>query len=253
MKMIDPLTVLIATPAGQGTVETDYAGALLSIGAAHMVGNIVFLKRCSDIGLARNLLASNFFLRSPFEWLVFIDADIGFSYRDFALLMDYPPRDGEPHTWQVWEPLPPSVASGERPVSLTPDEQAMLVVADYCRKVPELSVISGGMGFARIHRSVFQALIDMRDDSGAPRIGTFRHKGQEQLNFFPAGPNWEGKWLGEDLGFMYLCALAGIQARFERRTRLAHYGDMVWVYDDEYEKLSTDARAAALRALGAAP
>jgi hypothetical protein len=253
MKMINPLTVLIATPAVDGKTETDYSGAMLSIGAAHMVGNVVFLKRCSDISLARNLLASSFFMRSTFEWLVFIDADIGFSYRDFALLMDYPPRQGEPHPWEVWQQSKEHPPSEGRAVSLTTEGQAMLVVADYCRKVPELSVISGGMGFARIHRSVFQALTDMRDDNGAPRIGTFRHKGQEQLNFFPAGPNWEGKWLGEDLGFMYLCALAGIQARFERRTRLAHYGDMVWLYDDEYEKLSTDARAAALRAMGTAP
>jgi hypothetical protein len=219
--MIDSSKVLVATPAIDGKVECSYAGGLASCASAHLFGNMVFLAAVSHIGLARNMLARGF-IQSHFEWLVFIDADIGFAESDFRLLMDYPPRDGF-----IREN---SAEENPEGTTLTNDGHALIVTAEYSRKVETLDTARFGLGFTRIHRDVFNTLSNHLMDDGQAMVQQFLYKGELIPDFFPSGPIEANNWRGEDTGFFLLCKLAGITPRIEQRTRLHHFGKKDYPY-----------------------
>jgi hypothetical protein len=213
--MIDPLTVLIATPAYDGRVEAGYAGSLAACGSAHLFGNICFLNNVSDISLARDALADGF-LKSPYEWLVFIDSDTVFDERDFRLLCEYPLRNGE-----ICEPI-----NAEIDVAATRDihGHCLISCAEYARKNDTQESVRLGLGFCRIARRVFEILSESRDGDGVSRIHQFFHKGQLVSNYFQSGIVNDGHRLGEDTGFFSICRLAGIVPRIEQRCNLVHWG-----------------------------
>lgn len=220
--MINPLKVLICTPCHDGRVEMGYAGAMLQIGAAHMVGNIALLQSVSLVGLARALMVHGF-RRSAFEWMVFIDSDMYFTSEDFRILMDYPARveNGE---------LVEQPENNPEGTTLTEDGHALIVCAEYARKVDTLDPARFGLGFCRIHRSVFDVLESSDDSEGQPRVGQFKHKGDLISDFFPTGAGFDNTYFGEDTGFFHLCRLCGIVPRVEQRTRLMHVGRKAYSY-----------------------
>lgn len=222
--MIDPLSVLVLTPTHSGAVEMGYAAGLASCAAVHLFGNFSQISN-TPISLARNTLINQHFLPRGFEWAVFIDADICFSAQDFKLLMDYPahpPSSLSPY--EIREENPEGTSVNDK-------GQAILVCGEYARKVDTRDPVRFGLGFTRIHRSVFQRLIDSTEDDGTPRIGQFYHQSGELFwHFFPEGPGGDGQWFGEDTGFFHLCRLAGITPRIEQRTQLIHIGKKAYPY-----------------------
>lgn len=216
--MIEPTKVLIATPSLDGKVVVPYAGGLAACASAHLFGNMLFLNYVSHVSLARNTLA-NGFLRSEFEWLVFIDSDIGFAETDFRILMDYPTRGSEDK--------PETNPEG---TTVTRDGHALIVTAEYSRKVDTLDPARFGLGFTRIHRSVFEWLAAHNMDDGQAMVQQYLNKGELVHDFFPSGAIEANKWRGEDTGFFLLCRLAGIIPRVETRTRLHHIGVKDYVY-----------------------
>lgn len=255
--MIDPLSVYVAIPALDGRQDCLNGGGLAACAAAHLFGTHRYQLLCSDIRRARNLQAARFLEAESFDWLFFLDSDIGFSEADFRTLMDYPKYHNAPY-------LPERNPEG---TTLTDDGHALIVCAEYSKKTELLEPARFGLGFCRIHRSVFQRLLDARDDGiadiprsaleetlrsqrelpdyeelirqlqsllarrdPAPRIGSFIDGGQVYHDFFPNGPGMDGHWFGEDTGFFHLCRLCGITPRIERRTSLLHVGRKVYPY-----------------------
>lgn len=223
--MIDPLKVLIITPTLDGKVVAAQAGGLISCASQHLFGNIAYLGGCSDVSLARNLLSNKFQKLAAYEWSVWLDADIAFSSDDFRILMDYPePSETMNDTvFKRRESNPDNVTVNE-------NGEALIVCAEYSRKTEELAPARFGMGFCRIHRSVFDTLENMVDGDRQPRVGKFRHQGTVYTHFFCNGPGFDGHWMGEDTGFFHLCRLAGIVPRIEQRTRLLHIGEKAYPY-----------------------
>lgn len=223
--MIDPLSVLVLTPY-RDRIEMGYAMGMMSCAAAHLFGNVSVVKNV-PVSLARNTLVNQHFLPRPmFEWAVFIDDDTGFSTQDFKILMDYPahPPGGDLTQLDVPEVNPEGT-------SLNDKGQALIVTAEYARKVDDFQPVRFGMGFTRIHRSVFQILIDATEADGTPRIGQYYHQsGELHYHFFPEGPGFEGQWFGEDMGFYHLCRLVGITPRIEQRCQLLHFGSKAYRY-----------------------
>jgi hypothetical protein len=174
---------------------------------------MMFSSGNSDIRLCRNLIVHQF-LKAPYQWLMFIDADICFSADDFRLVFDFPPFD---------------IASSEE-ITKNNNGEDLIVCAEYARKVDTLDPARFGMGFCRIHRSVFELMMNASDDAGVPRIGQFLHKGELVADFFPNGPGLDNTWFGEDTGFFHVCRLLGITPRIEQRTKLIHVGRKAFPY-----------------------
>lgn len=172
--MLDPRTVMIAIPCYDGKVMSETSGALQS--CAGLFGAVSFPTECSHVSLVRNIIAGQF-LSSQFEWLVCIDADIAFSRRDFELLLEpcdlgqeyVDPQSTEPGNLP---PRPSRVVLAQSTSLQTPDSKAvaaadMLVCAEYVYKNDDLRPVTFGMGFVRIHRSVFETLQQLRHDGGS--------------------------------------------------------------------------------------
>ena len=201
--MIDGQKVLLTCATHDGNVCAGFAGG---VGAcAGLLGGVAFISGNSHVALARNCQAAAF-LASPFEWMLSIDADIQFVRRDMEILLDG-------------------------------DEQ--IVAARYAKKeLNETRPAAFGLGFARIHRGVFDALKELKyegdaDDpnNGAPLIGSFFWQGQVMDDYFPSGPDMGSHWVGEDHGFFSLCHRAGVTARDETRCKLIHWGRHGYAYD----------------------
>lgn len=221
--MIDPQSVLIAIPAFDGRWESVTGAGLFEIARAQMAVHLAKLDGNSNIALARNMVAHSF-LKSPCEWLVFIDADMGFTANDYAILMDWA-KDAPP-------PLDPELHAAATQVSFgetNPDPVALLVSCEYARKVDNATPARMGLGFARIHRSVFEALDALTLESGEARIDSFMFQGQHVADYFLCGCV-EHRYMTEDTGFFSLCRMAGIHPRIEQRTKLVHVGKRIFPY-----------------------
>jgi hypothetical protein len=169
------------------------------------------------------------------EWLVFIDADIGFTPDDFAILMDYPRRDGV-ITPPLNQELHDAATLAEFPIyrdevyeKTGSYKMPLIVCAEYARKSEGAPPARLGLGFARIHRSVFAALDALNLESGEARIDAFMYEGCHIADYFISGCS-EHRWLGEDTGFFSLCRMAGIHPRVEQRCNLEHIGKKAWPY-----------------------
>ncbi len=232
--MIDPQSVMIVIPAFDGKIECATAKGLYQIAAVGMAKGVGFVEGISNIALVRNIIANNF-LREKFDWLVCIDADIGFSADDFALMMDWaknssPPVSQKLHDAATLLELELKIAGPKLSEPRTVRYKTpALVACEYSRKEEGAPPIRLGLGFARIHRSVFTELDKLTLESGEARIDQFMYHGQLVSDYFLCGCT-ESRWLGEDTGFFSLCRMAGIHPRVEQRTQLVHVGKAKFPY-----------------------
>lgn len=186
--MIDPRTVLVAIPCHDGRLMCETAGSLQQ--CVGLFAAVSMPAECSHVSLVRNLIAGQF-LASPFEWLVCIDNDIAFSRTDFELLLEPCDVNAEYlEDFQKSEELPAGIARfgqaqpakcSPRPsrttLGLSVDPRQgydtkmvgaadLLVCAQYSYKNDSLEPIQLGMGFVRIHKSVFKILEALKHDGG---------------------------------------------------------------------------------------
>lgn len=230
--MIDPRTVMVGIPCYSGRVEAHAAGSLIQ--CSRLFNAVSFKCGVSHVALARNYVVHTF-MHSPFQWLVFIDDDIAFHPNDFELLLE-PVTSEEGITRVPCKQLkrPDYVADAAPFQEVTADADA-IVCAEYSYKDDALTPCSGGLGFTRIHRSVFEAIRDLKHEDGTPRTWQFQSGGQLCCDFFPCGALFSqivpsAQWTGEDHGFFALAGLAGFRPRIEKRTQLFHVGRKAYPY-----------------------
>jgi hypothetical protein len=189
--------VIIMTPAHDARVDVLYVNALIptlqTFGAAHM-----FLSCDSNVAHARNTCLNIFSELKQFQQLVMIDADMAWSLEDFGYLMEGPQS---------------------------------LVVAEYARKSQDNQPpVRGGAGFCRIHRSVLEQLDALMNEDGGERLPRYRENGKTMVDYCYTGAVGDGRYLSEDRGLWTYCALAGVEPRWETRTRLLHIGRAIYPY-----------------------
>lgn len=199
--MIDPRTVMIAIPAYDGKVMAELTGVLAS--CRNLYAALSIPTECSHVSLVRNIIASQF-MASNFEWLVCIDSDTVPSRWDLELLLQ--PCDTEATYFEDTggERLSARRVGSPRPTRLGIAQSAgtgtlelldsktiaaadVLVVAEYSAKSEDLQPVKFGMGFVRIHRSVFRTLEALVHDGG-PTIEVQRHD-FERLDKLLSGPD----------------------------------------------------------------
>lgn len=160
--MIDPRTVMLAMPC-YGSPMPETMGSVVSChGLYH---GFSAPTECSHVSLVRNLIAAQF-LASPYEWLICWDNDIAASRQDFELLLEpcitSRSRFMLPGTTE--RAPQPSREVVQHSASLdaldikTRSAADILVCAEYSYKNDALEPVKLGMGFVRIHRSVFERL-----------------------------------------------------------------------------------------------
>lgn len=209
--MIEPSTVFVGRPIFDRSTPGHDRGMLelledRAIGAQYdHVGE-------SSISSARDYVVHYFLTRTPCEWMVWIDSDITFSRHDWRCLME--DQGGE-----------------------------LAVCAEYLKKTQDLSlqVANFGLGFARVHRSVYEQLDGMMNEDGSLRLQRYRagvningqNSVEEFVEYHPVGVLPDGSRRNEDHGFWLLVRLAEIEIRKERRTHLGHTGAFTWWYDSE--------------------
>lgn len=222
--MIDPRTVLVAIPTYNGEIKAELGGMLVA--NSRFYASISFTVGVSHVSLARNVIAEKF-LRSPFDWLLCIDADIVPGMQDFPLILaeneHYADADDE-HRVPSFVPVGDGAANAD-----------VLVCAEYSYKDDSCRPVRMGLGFTRIHRSVFEKIAELKREDGSAIPWQFVHQGRLFTDFYPSGPLLSqlipnGEWKGEDHGFFMLAALAGIVPRIETRTRLMHVGTKGFPY-----------------------
>jgi hypothetical protein len=211
MSAIDPASVFVGRPIFDRSTPGHDRG-MLDLIADQNIGAQYDHVGESSISSARDYVAHYFLTRTQCDWLVWIDSDITFSRQDWAYLME---QNG--------------------------DELA--VCAEYLKKTQDLSleVANFGLGFARVHRSVYERLDEMTREEGAPRLLRYRagvllngaRSMEEMTEYHPIGVHPDGSRRNEDHGFWLMVRLAGIPIRVETRTRLGHTGNFTWWYDKE--------------------
>lgn len=215
---IDPSTVFVGRPIYHSATPGHERG-MLELTADRAIGAQYDHVGESSISSARDYVAHYFLTRTTCDWLVWIDADITFSRQDWGYLME---QQG--------------------------DELA--VCAEYMKKTQNLApeVARFGLGFARVHRSVFERLDVLDRENGEPRLLRYRSRVhgpdldavEEFTEYHPVGVMGDGSRRNEDHGFWLLVKLAGVALRVETRTKLGHTGAFTWWYDKE--RLDRDAR-----------
>lgn len=199
--MIDPKKIAIITPTRDGQVCTEYAGGLAS--CAGMYGALSFVTGMSVVSLARNIVVHSFLQHDEFDHLVMIDSDIGFSKDDLQYLLEERMTEDSVTTHQI------VVAEyGKRPTGIDNNKDN----AQF------------GLGFTRVHRSVFEQLREVATSDGDLMVNAFMWQGEMMHDYFPCGATPQNHWMSEDHGFFMLCRLAEIQVRVETRTNLLHWG-----------------------------
>lgn len=176
-------TTCVAIPVHDSRIDIEcMKGVMASMPLFH--GFFDF--QSSLIPLGRNFLF-NGFLQSPYEWLVLIDSDIGFTRQDMEYLLE---------------------------------GREYAICAPYARKDSSGEAIRSGLGFGRIHRSVLEVLREHVVSNL-----NFIHNGHAMHDFCPVGVPIRGaNYLGEDVGFWSLVRHLGIKVGLETRCRLTHYG-----------------------------
>lgn len=192
--------VLLAMPCYDWKIDCECVGGLLQ--CLPFFDRPLFFKGMSDVALARNELCHVFVEKTDYDWLMMIDSDTTFTVQDWALLWEGP---------------------------------ELVVCAEYARKIVGEPPVKFGLGFTRVHRSVFEKIKALDTEDGQERAQRFYHKREIYVNYFPNGVTSEGRVVREDAGFFMLVSLTEVSARLEQRTRLGHVGPMKFGYPDQVE------------------
>ncbi len=201
LQTVDPREIILGMPCktGQNDVLTT-VGLCNIIGSGRLANQPLIQHGGSNVGAVRNMIAHEF-MKTGREWLMMLDDDIGFRTVDWDLL---------------WEDQ-----AGE-----------LAVCAEYLQKIDGRQVPAVfGLGFARVHRRVFELLNELTTDDGTPWVRQGIYAGTLVWDYFPQGVNSAGEYRQEDHGFWSLVHAAQVSIRMERRTNLKHSGRSTWTYD----------------------
>ena len=137
------MSVVIALPAHGGIVMEKTTLGLFNLGKLFVRNNIdhglLTLTNSSLITQARSKCANFFINDTEFEYLFFLDSDIGFNPPDVVKLLNYK--------------LP--MVSGTYPMKTIPTRYCVNIKQPEERKGDLLKITGNGMGFCLIHRQVF--------------------------------------------------------------------------------------------------
>ena len=170
------------------------------------------------VSKARNILTA-LFLRSKYDYLLFIDADVEFE-PEAVIRMLVTKKDIILTPYRVKLPHDPNLV--KYTISFPDDKNVPILPGDI------VEIAEGPAGLLLIHRKVFEFLMD-----SCPRLKIkhpFRKESDPYLyNFWDTTFDLDtGEWKGEDLSFCALARGAGFKLYANLDSWTTHHGSWGW-------------------------
>lgn len=204
------------------------------------IGQIDFVVNDSLVCRARNTLAARF-LRSEYQWLLFLDVDLLFRPEHIARLWIHATKHDRKVVCGLYalkKLAPRFVCNWIK--GCTPDENGAVKVSE------------SGTGCMLIHRSVFETMRDKMPEIAYTVDSNHPNAGKVEWDFFGVGPYKYAsglvRYLSEDWMFCQRARDLGIDVWADTRIQIRHMGNMIFPPDvrELHEAVKT------ARAMGAA-
>ena len=211
------MSVMIGLPCGGGNISEKTTVGLFNLAKVFVRNNIphglLTLSNSSLIGHARSRVANFFLNNTEFEYLFFLDSDIGFDANDVLKLLQY----------QV------HIVSAAYPMKVLPPRYCVNVSYPEKRKGDLIKIDGNGMGFVLIHRRVFMDMA--RQYPGLKYIPSDHHSEEphsegemnNSYHYFAELKQGNG-FMSEDKAFFHRATQVGYDTWLDPTIKLNHTG-----------------------------
>lgn len=221
------MSILIGMPCYGGIVSDKTATSLFNLGKALVRNNIdhglLVTANESLISKGRSRIANYFLNNTEFDYLFFLDSDIGFKAADLIQMYNYNL----------------DIVSGPYPMKTIPLKWNYTVSEPIKANKPLIAIDRIGIGFTLIHRKVFTTIIEKLGDdlkyspaSGIPSEGYTQKEINNTYHFFSELKKYN-TFLPEDLSFFERAKECGFTAWMDTSVKLVHVGS--YVFEEKYE------------------
>jgi hypothetical protein len=216
------MSVLIAMPCYGGVVSDKTTNSLFNLGKLFVRNNIphglLTIANESLISKGRSRIANFFINNTEFEYLFFLDADVGFNPPDMLKLFSHQ-KD---------------IVCGAYPMKSIPLKWNYTLTNPMQREGDLVAIDRIGIGFSLIHRSVFEKLTEKyghelkyRPNSESTNSPPTPAEIENSYHFF-SELRENDVFLPEDLSFFERAKRCGIQPWLDVSINLAHVGSHVF-------------------------
>lgn len=216
------MSLMIALPCYGGQVSEKTTSGLFNLGKMLVRNDIphglLTLANSSLISQGRSKIANFFVNNTDYEWLFFLDSDIGFDPADVLRLISH----GKTIACAAY-PMKTIPLRYNFNISKPEQEQGSLIKID-----------SMGLGFAVIHRSVFVDIANRYGeelhyipDDGSSNVPHSQEEKSNSYHYFLEMKN-NGSYMAEDISFFARARSVGHSAWLDRDIELCHIGSHVF-------------------------
>ena len=216
------MSIMIGMPCYGGNVSDKTAVSLFNLGKVLVRNNIdhglLVTANESLISRGRSRIANYFLNNTEFDYLFFLDSDIGFDPLDLVKMYNYKLE----------------LVSGPYPMKTIPLKWNYTISEPIKTNKPLIAIDRIGIGFTLIHRKVFQAIIDKFGTtikyvpmSSVKEEGYTEKECNNSYHFF-SELKMNNTYLPEDLSFFERSKLVGIQPWMDTSVHLSHVGSYVF-------------------------
>ena len=215
------MSILIGLPCYGGVVSDKTTNALFKLGKQFVRNNIdhgiLTLANESLISRGRSRIANFFINNTEFEYLFFLDSDVGFEADDVLKLLNYNKE----------------MVCGAYPMKTIPLKWNFTITEPRQREGDLVAIDKIGIGFSLIHRNVFIRIAKQYPDlKYIPTNESTTHNPTEQefnnsYHYFHEMRQGD-IYLPEDLSFFTRARNVGMQAWMDTSINLCHVGSHVF-------------------------
>ena len=215
------MSILIGLPCYGGVVSDKTTNALFKLGKQFVRNNIdhgiLTLANESLISRGRSRIANFFINNTEFEYLFFLDSDVGFEADDVLKLLNYNKE----------------MVCGAYPMKTIPLKWNFTITEPKQREGDLVAIDKIGIGFSLIHRNVFIRIAKQYPElKYIPTNESTTHNPTEQefnnsYHYFHEMRQGD-IYLPEDLSFFTRARSVGMQAWMDTSINLCHVGSHVF-------------------------
>jgi hypothetical protein len=215
------MSVLICVPSYGGIVSDKTAVSLFNLGKTLVRNSIdhalLSLSNQSLITRGRSKMANFFLNNTEYEYLFFLDSDIGFDPNDVLKLLSHKKE----------------LVSGAYPMKSIPLEWNFSLSKNGKRENDLVAIDRIGIGFTLIHRKVFESIIkkygeELKFVPGQTKTEVITSRELNNSYHFFSELKYQNTYLPEDLSFFERAKNCGFQPWMDVSINLSHVGSYVF-------------------------